>query len=260
MSNIFQHLHETSTRGPAAVLCIVVSTLGSVPRRAGAKMMVYADGSIEGTIGGGATEFEVINRALQMQPGEAPQVLSFDLKPEHGLACGGQMQVYLERITPTDRLLIFGAGHIGKELASMASGFGFRITLVDDREGIFNPDDQLRYQCIADSYPNIPASLNIGADDYVVVATYEHRLDIEITAAAAANAPRYIGLIGSKGKIALARKRFVEEFHLSNDLINRIEMPIGVAIATETPREIALAIMASLVDARNRNRGLKPKK
>lgn len=260
MTNIFQHLHEAATRGRAVVLCIVVSTTGSVPRHAGAKMIVYADGSMEGTIGGGATEFEVTKLALQMQPGNAPRVLSFDLRPEQGLACGDQVQVYQERIASNDRLLIFGASHIGKELAAMAPGFGCRVTLVDDREGIFKATDQEDCSCVTAPFPDVPASLDIGPDDYVVVATYEHRLDIESTALAAAKAPRYIGLIGSKGKIALARKRFSEEVHLPEDLISRIEMPIGVAITTQTPREIALAIRASLVDTRNRSRGLKPKK
>lgn len=223
-------------------------------------MLVYPDRRIEGTIGGGATEFEVINRALALKPGDLPQVCIFDLKPEHGLACGGQMHVYMEYISPADRLYIFGAGHIGKSLAEMALQFGFRITLIDDRQGIFSPTDPDHYHCITATYPEIPASLGITGNDYVVVATYEHRLDIEITAVAARSAPRYIGLIGSKGKLALARKRFTEEFQLPDELINRIDMPIGVPIAAETPLEIALAIMASLVDARNRSRGLTPKK
>ncbi|PKP16729.1 MAG: xanthine dehydrogenase, partial [Bacteroidetes bacterium HGW-Bacteroidetes-22] len=93
-----------------------------------------------------------------------------------------------------------------------------------------------------------------------VVTTYEHKLDIEITAVAARTCPLYIGLIGSKGKLALARKRFTEDFGLTDELINRIDMPIGVAIAAETPDEIALAILASLIDARNRSHGLKSKK
>lgn len=260
MATIFQQAAEAATDGPSVVLCIVTATSGSVPRRAGAKMLVFPDGRIDGTIGGGATEFEVIKKALSLKPGDLPQVVTFDLKPEHGLACGGQMQIYMELICPTDRLFIFGAGHIGKSLAQMALQFGFRVTLVDDRPGIFASTDPDHYHCIGATYPEIPASLGITESDYVVVATYEHRLDIEITAIAARSIPRYIGLIGSKGKVALARKRFTEEFDLPNELIDRIDMPIGVPIAAETPLEIALAIMASLVDARNRSRGLTSKK
>lgn len=260
MVNIFQHANQAAISGQAIILCIVVSTSGSVPRRAGAKMLVWPDGRIEGTIGGGATELEVINRALQIKPGDLPKIHSFDLKPEHGLACGGSIQVYIERLSPSERLFIFGAGHIGKALAGMAVRFGFNVIIVDDREGIFSESDLSAYRCILASYPEIPASLGINASDFVVVATYEHKLDIEITAVVAKEYPLYIGLIGSKGKLALARKRFTEDFNLTEELIDRIDMPIGVAIAAETPDEIALAILASLIDARNRSRGIMPKK
>ncbi|HAQ65454.1 MAG TPA: xanthine dehydrogenase [Bacteroidales bacterium] len=260
MVNIFQSTYQATASGQTITLCIVISTSGSVPRRAGAKMLVWPDGRIEGTIGGGGTELEVIKRALQLKPGDTPQIHSFDLKPEHGLACGGSIEVYMELLFPSERLFIFGAGHIGKALAGMALRFGFAVTMVDDRAEIFTEADRSAYHCIMASYPEVPASLGINATDFVVVTTYEHKLDIEITAVAARTCPLYIGLIGSKGKLALARKRFTEDFGLTDELINRIDMPIGVAIAAETPDEIALAILASLIDARNRSHGLKSKK
>jgi len=260
MSTLFHSAAKAATEGPPAVLCILVSAIGSVPRRTGAKMLVWADGRTEGTIGGGAAEYEVTQRAMRLKPGDQPQIHSFELLPDNGMACGGSIQVYMEMIGPADRLFIFGAGHIGKELGKLALHYGFRVTMVDDREGIFSSEDQARYQCITASYPEVPESLGITENDYVAVMTYEHRLDIEITAIAANASPLYIGLIGSKNKLGIARQRFAEDFGLSDELINRIDMPIGVAIATETAAEIALAVMASIIDARNRHRGLKPKK
>lgn len=260
MPTLFHSAAKAATEGPSAVLCILISATGSVPRRTGAKMLVWSDGRTEGTIGGGATEYDVTKKAMQFGPGDPPQIHSFELQPAYGIACGGSVQVYMEMISPADRLFIFGAGHIGKELGMLALHYGFRVTMVDDRQGIFATGDQARYQCITASYPEVPESLGITPNDYVVVMTYEHKLDIEITAVAAKASPLYIGLIGSKCKLGLARQKFTEDFGLTDDLINRIDMPIGVPIATETPAEIALAVMASIIDARNRHRGIKPKK
>src|SRR5213592_1457422 len=140
---VFAAVAEALDRGEAAALVTIVST-GSTPQRVGAKMLVFADGRIVGTIGGGCYENDAFWKAREAITSRRPQVvhyeLSDDFAQETGLICGGQMDVYIEPIEPSPELYIVGAGHVGTELARLANDVGFRVHVVDDREKFANRD------------------------------------------------------------------------------------------------------------------------
>src|SRR5215208_1089442 len=123
--------------GEPAALVTVVATEGSTPQKAGAKMVVYPDGRLVGTIGGGCVEAEMARRARQVIDSRQPQVAEYDLTPDQagddGLVCGGRMQVFIEPIEGTPTLCLFGAGHVAQPLARMAREAGFRVEVADDR-------------------------------------------------------------------------------------------------------------------------------
>src|SRR5215212_5541841 len=110
-------------RGEPAALVTIVSTTGSTPQRVGAKMLVFGDGRMVGTIGGGCYENDAFWKAREAITARKPQLvhyeLSDDFAEETGLICGGQMDVYIEPIEPSPELYVIGAGHVGTHLANM---------------------------------------------------------------------------------------------------------------------------------------------
>src|SRR3990172_6433366 len=112
---VFTAVVDALERGEPAALVTIVSTLGSTPQRVGAKMLVFADGRIIGTIGGGCYENDALGKAREaIATGKASLVkydLNDDFVQESGLICGGQMEVYIDPIAPAPSLYVIGAGH-----------------------------------------------------------------------------------------------------------------------------------------------------
>src|SRR5438045_1341653 len=148
---VFAAVADALERGEPAALVTIVSTTGSTPRSLGAKMLVFGDGRIVGTIGGGCYENDAFGKAREAILSRAPQLVHYELDDdfaqETGLICGGQMDVYIEPIEPSPELYIVGAGHVGFHLARIADEVGFRVHVADDRE----------------KFANAPIGLDIGA-------------------------------------------------------------------------------------------------
>ncbi len=242
-------------RGEPAALVTIVRSNGSTPQRAGAKMLVFADGRIVGTIGGGCYENEAIGRAREAIASGRPALVSFDLNDdfvqESGLICGGQMEVYIDPIAPAPPLYIVGAGHVGWHLARMAAEAGFRIHVIDDREKFANTE-------------RFPDAEKIEVDDigvwlhradlpptaYAVVVTRGHTHDFEALRALAARDLRYLGLIGSRAKVARIFDALEAE-GMPVECLRRVNAPIGLDIGAITPAEIAVSILAELIAVRH---------
>src|SRR5574339_912528 len=139
---VFAAVADALERGEPAALVTIVSTTGSTPQRVGAKMLVFGDGRLVGTIGGGCYENDAFGKAREAITNRRPQLvhyeLSDDFAQETGLICRGQIHVYIEPIEPSPELYIVGAGHVGFHLAKLAQEVGFRIHVVDDREKFAN--------------------------------------------------------------------------------------------------------------------------
>ena len=139
---VFAAVADALERGEAAALVTIVSTTGSTPQRVGAKMLVFGDGRIVGTIGGGCYENDAFWKAREAITSRKPQLVHYELDDdfaqETGLICGGQMDVYIEPIEPSPELYVIGAGHVGFHLAHLAHEVGFHVHVVDDREKFAN--------------------------------------------------------------------------------------------------------------------------
>ncbi|MBU0765101.1 MAG: XdhC/CoxI family protein [Bacteroidetes bacterium] len=251
MENIYETISEVLSAGKPAVLCVVTQTKGSTPRKAGAKMIVMQDGSITGTIGGGAVEKQVAEEALGLITGKTPHVKRYELHDDLDMHCGGHIEVYMEPIVPQQRLFIFGAGHVGKAVTRFARQLGFRITVADDREGIFDSDEFAGCECIRKSYREAVNECEFDDNSYVVIVTPQHKYDEAILAAVARKPHAYLGMIGSRSKVKQARERFLKENILTKEELDAIDMPIGIKFAAETPAEIAVSIVAKMIDVRN---------
>jgi xanthine dehydrogenase accessory factor len=248
---VFSAVADALERGEPAALVTIVSTTGSTPQRVGAKMLVFADGRTVGTIGGGCYENDAFWKAREAIDNRRPRVvhyeLSDDFAQETGLICGGQMDVYIEPIEPSPELFIVGAGHVGFHLARLAHEVGFRVHVVDDREKFANaerfPDAA---EVIAEDIPAWLARTALPSHAYVVIVTRGHTNDLEALRALAPRDLRYLGLIGSRAKVARIYDALTAD-NMPADLLKRVHAPIGLDIGAVTPQEIAVSILGELI-------------
>lgn len=248
---VFAAVADALERGEPAALVTVVSTMGSTPQRVGAKMLVFGDGRIVGTIGGGCYENDAFWKARESIGSRRPQLvhyeLSDDFAQETGLICGGTMDVYIEPIEPSPELYVIGAGHVGFHLARLANEVGFKVHVVDDREKFANAE---RFPDAAEIVvEDIPAWIQrsrIPPHGYVVIVTRGHTNDLDALRALAPRDLRYLGLIGSRAKVARIYDELVGE-QMDPELLKRVHAPIGLDIGAVTPQEIAVSILAELI-------------
>jgi len=247
---LYEEVVRLAKEGEPFALATVVESTGSSPRKAGAKMLVRRDGTTAGTVGGGRVEAEAIAAAVaSMETGET-LLLPFRLTPENGFVCGGSMTVYIEPQGRAPRLLVFGAGHVGKAVGGLAKNCGFHVTVTDDRPALANRE----HLPFADAVlPAPPAEafdrLTVGGDTCIVIATAGHESDFAAVRGALGTTARFIGLLGSRRKKeALLAK--LEEEGFPPEARQRVVTPVGTAIGAETPAEIAVSIVGELIRIR----------
>ena len=248
---VFAAVSSALERGEPAALVTIVATTGSTPQRVGAKMLVFSDGRTVGTIGGGCYENDAFWKAREAIAERKPQLvhyeLSDDFAQETGLICGGQMDVYIEPIEPSPELYIIGAGHVGTHLAHLAHEVGFQVHIVDDREKFASRERfPTAAEVVAEDIPAWLARTSLVPHAYVVVVTRGHTNDLEAMRALAPRELRYLGLIGSRAKIARIYEALQAD-GMPGEHLGRVHAPIGLDIGAVTPQEIAVSILAELI-------------
>jgi len=259
MNEVLKAALEAEESDVAAALVTVISTEGSTPQKAGAKMVVYADGRIVGTIGGGCLEAEMTWRARQAIENRKPQLTCYDLTPdqagEDGLVCGGRMQVFIEPLEGAPTLCLFGAGHVAQPLARMAKAAGFRVEVADDRVKFANatrfPEADL---IVVESFSEAARRMSLGRNTYAVVVTRGHKGDTEALEACLGKGLRFVGLLGSKPKMIHIFTE-LEERGVSLGELSKVHSPLGLSIGAVSPEEIAVSILAEMIAVR---RGIDP--
>ena len=252
---VFAAIGEVLSRGEEAALVTIVSSNGSTPQRVGAKMLVYADGRIVGTVGGGCYEHDAIGKARQVLETRKPATVKYDLNDdfaeETGLVCGGQMEVFIEPIESSPAVYIFGAGHVGFYLARLAHDAGFGVHVVDDRAAFANAERfPFAASVVVDDIPDWLAKTALPPTAYAVIVTRGHRNDLDALRALAPRELRYLGLIGSRAKVARLYEQLLGEGGVSPERLARIHGPIGLDLGAVTPQEIAVSITAELIAVR----------
>ncbi|MCC6803243.1 MAG: XdhC family protein [Anaerolineae bacterium] len=248
---VYAALLEAQNQGNPVALATIVSVVGSVPRHAGSKMLVYPDGRFVGTVGGGTMESRVIQEALAaLADGEA-RVRSYTLNdPGAGDAgvCGGTLDIFIEPIGVVPTLLVIGGGHVGRALAQLGKWMDFRVILSDDRPEFCSAE----YLPGLDGYVvcapgEIAQHTRVDRQTYVAAVTRGLPIDINLVPALLATDAAYIGVIGSRRRWALTSKALREERGLTDEQLRRVRAPIGLELRAETPKEIALSILSEIV-------------
>ncbi len=238
--------------GRAVALCTVVGVDGSAPRHDAARMLVDEEGDIVGTVGGGEWERRVILAAVESLKQGRPCRLKAHLTRDLGMCCGGAMDVLIEPLSALEHLHLFGAGHVGAELAGLATALGFAVHVYDDRDEWLTPERFPGCELIEkDPRRALP---ELGPRDYAVIVTHSHQLDQDLLHSLIGQPFAYLGMIGSRAKVA----KFVIRLRAAGvdpTLFKRVHAPIGLDIGAETPAEIAVAIAAELVRVRRAHTG-----
>lgn len=259
--SVFKALAELEEKGQGGVLCTILSSQGSTPRHSGSRMLVYPDGTIIGTVGGGELENRVIQEAIEAyREGISKRLVYSMVNPSEGDpgVCGGTVEVYVEPIFPKARLLIVGGGHVGRAVAHLGKWLGFRVAISDDRIELCNSKNIPEAD---EFYPvpirELPAKTSIGPETFLILVTRGVSVDVEGLPALLKCNPSYLGIIGSK-KRWLTTVKALQEQGIDSALLKKIRSPIGLDIGAETPEEIAVSILAEVLMIKNQASG-KPK-
>jgi xanthine dehydrogenase accessory factor len=252
--DVFDELVHLRNLGQKCALATIVQVRGSIPSFESAKLLVREDGSLVGTIGGGCVEAEVWNAAREVIATNKPRHMSFNLGQDaaydNGLICGGQLDVFVECITPQPTVLIFGGGHISKSLAKVLNLAGFRVSVIDNREAYANRE---RFpeaaEVHADEYEEVYPKLNVTESTYIVIVTRGHRDDMRVLQWAVMTSARYISMIGSKRKVISVIRELAKE-GVPAEAFERVYAPMGLEIGAVSPEEIAISVGAEMIAMR----------
>ena len=252
MGSIFKHISDIQNSNEKWALCTVVGSKGSSPRKSGAKMMVRYDGYIKFTIGGGHLEQKVIENAIEVIKLGKPSLFEHKLIFDHGMCCGGTVEIFIEPIMNTKKLYIFGAGHTGDALAKISPDVDFEVVVIDERVEIVD-DLSLNPEVIIvnKSHKQFLKTMSFDEHTYIVVLTHNHTYDKEIVEFCAQQKFAYLGMIGSQRKVEISKKGFVSSKSLTEEQMSKIDWPIGLDINAITPGEIAISILAKIINVKN---------
>jgi xanthine dehydrogenase accessory factor len=247
---LLSELLVAQTAGELVVLATVTRSQGSVPRHAGTKMLVYADGRTSGTIGGGEMESRVIQEALAALEDGQPRVVPYSLvSPERGDpgVCGGEMEIFLEPFLYPATVMVIGCGHVGRAVAHLAHWAGFRVVATDDREELVTealiPHADVY---LPGSFKEALAANPITENTFVTLVTRNVMVDRQVIPHLIQSPAPYIGVMGSERRWAETKKLLLEDGYQAADL-ERFHSPIGLELNAETPEEIAVSIIAEVI-------------
>lgn len=230
--------HALESKQPA-VLATVIEVAGASPAKVGDKVLLSADDSTAGTVGGGKLEAAILSDCHAARVTGQPRITHYSLAESGeqaiGTLCGGDVRVFIEPYGPPPRLVVVGGGHVGRPLEAMGRTVGFDVVIVDVEPG-------------RATVPELDA-LVLTEDSHVALLTTDHVSDEAALRMVITSPAGYIGMIGSRSKcdtiLAHLRADGITEAQLS-----RVYAPVGLDLGGPTPQEIALAILAEIVAVR----------
>lgn len=253
MVDIFEEIAQVKREGGRVVLATIVEGGRESPGKMGFRMLVYPDGNVSGTVGGGLLEEKVREEALRCMQSKKAELVEYILDERNaqglGMVCGGKVKVFLELVEGTPKLFVFGGGHIALSLLQFAKQLDYAVLVADNREEFSNKQRfPLADETRTGDYAQIVRALEFRDIDCVVIVTHGHEFDeVVLRECLRKNTlPGYIGMIGSKNKSAITFSHLKEQ-GVAPDLLVRVKSPIGLDVGSKSPSEIALSIMAEIV-------------
>ncbi len=249
--DVYEELIRERDAGRSCALAVIVNASGSIPSYETAKMLVREDGSIVGTVGGGAGEAAVIREAKEALASGRPKLIAFDLhenpRMDLGMVCGGSLNVFIEAIRPAPVAYLFGAGHVGCLTAQAAKLARIQVEVIDDRPEFANKERFPDARAIhAGETEATLAALKPNSHALIFIATRGHASDARALRWAVDTPAAYIGMIGSRRKVQFVYSKLKLD-GVSDEQFARVHAPVGWDIGAETPEEIAISVVAEMV-------------
>jgi xanthine dehydrogenase accessory factor len=250
---------ERLEKGKLVAMIEITKKAGSAPRGPGTKMFVDEDGNTFGTIGGGDFERKVIEEAKKAiearKPMERKVAMFRENLYEDVIAteqlCGGVVTVFIDVLKPLQRLVLIGAGHVARPLAKLGKMLNYRVIVVDNFPQYANKDKIPEADEIYASSDIISEldKIKLDKNDFVVIVHGDGALEAEVLKKIFRGNvfPRYLGLLAGGGKLAYILKALLESGIDPNVIRNKLISPIGLSVGSETPEEIAIAVMAEIL-------------
>jgi len=215
-------------------------------------MLVFAEGHTVGTIGGGRFESLAIEQAVSLLDSELPLLKTYPLhendEQSFGAICGGESTVLFEPIAPTQRLIIVGAGHCSQAIAQLALQCGWHVTVVDDRADLLADYPPVQQRVSDQAPPKFIEQHSWRPRQALVIVSRNHEIDrLALAAAVQIGAIAYIGMIGSQRKVRQVFARLVADGMGTAEQLERVFAPIGLDIAADSPAEIAISVIAQIL-------------
>ncbi|GAC1375229.1 MAG: XdhC/CoxI family protein [Ktedonobacteraceae bacterium] len=256
--SIYNEVQIALKHGERVVVATVARTNGSAPCPIGSKMLVRADGSMQGSFGGTQTDSKVVREALKALREGRTYTTHIHLDADQGEAvgsCGATLEVLFEVLRPEPRLILAGAGYVSQALARLAAHLDFRLVVVDDRRDLADPNVfGSQVNLILGDIPQALQDLEPDDASWIVIVTRGHTQDKEALRAALATNAAYVGMIGSQSKVKHIFRDLLKE-GVDPARLASVHAPIGLDLGAETPDEIALSIAAEIVMLRKKASG-----
>lgn len=249
-TEILSEVVRIRAEGGRAVLATAVFRTDQKPLGPEDRMLVYKDGSTLGSLQG--IEKEIIELAGEVLSDEKPANRYFPI-PKSDV----QIEIFLEPIVTRPTVYIFGGGHVSKHIAKVADVAGLHVVIVEDRESYANQErfPEVEDFIVHDDFENLGSVMpEIEETDMTIIVTRGHQYDKDILAWAWDKPFRYLGMIGSRTKILATYRTLEQEMGVPRDeFIKRVRAPMGLNIGADVPGEIAVAIVAELVQVRRQS-------
>ena len=241
---IFEEITKIHSRGGAGLLATIIDDdkwlFGDIP-----KVFLDREGRRTGALlGDRELENALSDEMEHILTTGLPTILSMNDKE------GKQIEIFVEPVVSTPVLYVFRGGHVSRQLVPLADRVGFQVIVTDDRREFA---DSGEFPCATEvchcPFEGVIARLPVNESSYLVIVTRGHMHDKNVLTQALSSKARYIGMIGSSRKRKIIFDRLLEEGYTKEDLL-RVHSPIGLDIGAETPEEIAVSIVAELIQVR----------
>jgi xanthine dehydrogenase accessory factor len=246
---IFQEIKRMKQRGGEALLATLVSLDGEYPKGGGAKALIRPSGEKLGSLSDDqGLDQRILREAAPLIEGKKTRLLVFE--PEGKGSSWEKADILLEPILSEPTVYLFGAGHVSQQIAPLAKKVLFKVVVIDDREMFANrerfPDSD---EILVSEFEGCFDRLPIDDSSYIIIVTRGHLYDGSVLEQAVKTNARYIGMIGSRKKIHILYQQLMKK-GVFREALNRVYAPIGLEIHSETPEEIAVSIVAQLIQVR----------
>ena len=247
---LFEELITARRSRVACAVVTIAATSGSVPREPGSKMIVYADGKMSGTIGGGKFEALVRDEARAAIRGKKPLLKSYTLREDEmcsfGAVCGGDATVLIEPQVFNEAIFLIGAGHCARAIAKLGIDCGLFVAAIDDRADLLAelPEAVTR---ISSSPAKFIRGRKWSSDEALVIVSRNYEIDRDaLRAALEAGGAGYIGMIGSQRKVQKVFQQLLKK-GMTKQALTKVYAPLGLDIGADSPAEIAVSALAEIL-------------